>query len=126
MFEDLTAILLAAGHSTRLWPIEDKLFLSFLGKPLIQYSLDRFKNIGLKNIIVVASPANYENCKKLISINSDINLKLAVQNNKKGMAGALLSAAKILTTERILVVGPSDIVEDFLYQDFVKLQKSDP
>lgn len=120
MIKDLTAILLAAGDSTRLWPIEDKLFLNINGLPLIQYTLRNLTAIGINKVIIVANNKNIDNCQKLISFNKSLDIKVIIQENDLGMAGAILTADPILTSEKILIVGPSDIVEESLSRDFLK------
>ena len=49
-----------------------------------------------------------------------------VQKDQTGMAGAILSAAAEIAGKKILVVGPSDIVEDYLIEEFRQLYKRDP
>jgi len=126
MFNDLTAIILAAGDSTRLWPIPDKLFLEFRGLPLIQYSLNQLKNLGINNFIIVANKNNFVSCSNLISLNSAVSLKVVRQTETQGMAGAVLAASNEIKTEKILVVGPTDIVEDYLMADFKTLYSQNP
>lgn len=126
MDNDLTAIILAAGDSTRLWPVEDKLFLNFAGIPLIQYPVNQAKKIGINKFILVCSPLNEANCRKLADLNPSSDIEIAIQKNKSGMAGAVLSAAEKLITQRVLIIGPTDIVEDYLFSEFRELYKQNP
>ena len=49
-----------------------------------------------------------------------------VQKNQTGMAGAILSAAAEITGKKILVIGPGDIIEDYLIEEFGQLYNRDP
>ena len=126
MFNDVTAIILAAGDSTRLWPIPDKLFLEFRGIPLLQYSVDQLKKIGIKNFIIVANKNNFADCQKLVEANLTVSLKIVKQQSNLGMAGAILASSKEVETKKILVVGPSDIVEEYLLSEFKDLYQQNP
>ena len=126
MFDDLIVIILAAGDSTRLWPIEDKLFLEFCGVSLIQRSINQLKKIGIKKFVIIANKNNIQNCEKLKNYNTELDLIINIQNNNKGIAGAILSAQKEISNHKILVVSPSDVFEDYLLADFIDIYKENP
>src|SRR3989338_11340909 len=106
--KDIKALFLAAGDSTRLWPINNKLFVDFVGIPLIQHSINSLKKAGIREIIIIASKNNYLDCQKLISFNQKLSIKVLIQENELGMAGAVLTAEKEIAGGKIVVVGPSD------------------
>lgn len=115
-----TVLLLAGGDSTRLWPLNDKHSVQFLGRPLAYYALSQLARFGFKNIVVVVSETNNNLFEILKSEFSSIEITLVLQTDKRGMAGAVLSAKKYIEKNPVLIVGPSDIFEDTLISDFIK------
>jgi bifunctional UDP-N-acetylglucosamine pyrophosphorylase/glucosamine-1-phosphate N-acetyltransferase len=124
--KDIVVLLLAAGDSNRMWPIGDKHFLEFAGKPLIHHSLSQLYRWGFRNFVIVANSENKSNFHNFKSIFKDANIFLVVQTDKKGMAGAILTAKKFIIGKRVLVVGPSDIYEDLLLSEFKRMITSSP
>lgn len=119
----MKVLLLAAGRSKRLKPIEDKNFLSFLGKPLIQHQIEQLASVGLKNIVVVGGAHNLGKLKKL-AVTGTAKLKIIEQKNlDEGMAGAVLSVQKIVKNEPLLVVSANDVVDAAAYQAVLKASK---
>ncbi|OGG16260.1 hypothetical protein A3D77_02255 [Candidatus Gottesmanbacteria bacterium RIFCSPHIGHO2_02_FULL_39_11] len=114
-----TVLLLAGGDSTRLWPLSDKHSLIFLGKPLAYYALSQLVRFGFKNIIVVVSERNKSLFELLKSEFPGVVITLVMQEDRRGMAGAVLSAKKYIERNPVLIVGPSDVFEDTLVSDFV-------
>ena len=57
----MKAIILAAGESTRMWPLairKNKCMYEFLGKPLLQYTLEGLRKFGIRDIIIVRSASD--------------------------------------------------------------------
>ena len=80
-------LILAGGDSTRFWPLQEKSFFNFLGKPLILYQKEELTKYCDK-ITIVASKTNAISINRLID-NSDFRSKtqVIVQNEKlKGQA----------------------------------------
>lgn len=62
-----TAIIVAAGTGSRFGSERPKQFLEILGKPIIQYSLERFESApSIDSIIVVVAGAEVENFTQLL------------------------------------------------------------
>ena len=103
-------LLLAGGDSTRFWPLENKLFFSFLGKPLILFQIEELLKYS-ELITVVANKSNATTIKRLID---NVNLKpvqiLAQKEDYPGMAGAVFSAKNHIKGE-VLVVNGSDLID---------------
>jgi 2-C-methyl-D-erythritol 4-phosphate cytidylyltransferase len=55
----VTAIVLAAGRSTRMGGRENKQFIQLLGRPLIEYSLAAFQQCGVVDAIVLVRRADH-------------------------------------------------------------------
>ena len=56
-----TALILAAGHGKRLWPLTEnrsKVVLPIVGIPLIIDQINKFIKIGVKNIFIVVNKKN--------------------------------------------------------------------
>jgi len=65
------AVILAGGKGTRLLPLTQKLpktLIPILGKPIIEYILDRVVDIGIKEIIIVVGHYG-EKIKRLVGYN---------------------------------------------------------
>lgn len=109
----MKVILLAAGLSKRLQPIEDKNFLSFLGKPLIQHQIEALQRCGFDDFVVVGGKHNLARLKKLAEGLVKLNIRVVEQKNlDEGMAGAVLSAEHLIKNEPVLIVSSNDIVDD--------------
>ena len=39
-------VILAGGASSRLWPLEEKSLIKFMGRPLLTYQLERYAELG--------------------------------------------------------------------------------
>jgi bifunctional UDP-N-acetylglucosamine pyrophosphorylase/glucosamine-1-phosphate N-acetyltransferase len=104
-------LLLAGGDSTRFWPLEDKLFYSFLGKPFILYQVEELSKYGEK-ITVIASKKNAVSINRLIE-NSNLNRVCSVIIQKdefSGQAGAIASVRNQIKGE-VLIINGSDMID---------------
>lgn len=109
----MKVVLLAAGRSKRLKPIEDKNFLNFIGKPLLEHQLNFLADAGGEshNVIVVGGAHNLG---KIEELAGDLPYKIEVVEQKnldEGMAGGVLAAEELVKDEPILIVSANDIVE---------------
>lgn len=119
----MKVVVLAAGRSFRLKPIEDKNFLKFLGKPLIQHQLEMLMEAGFDDFILIGGAHNLEKLESLavnVSENgatSNVKMQIAEQKNlDQGMAGAVLSVENLLEeNEELLIVSSNDMVEQVAY-----------
>lgn len=120
----MKVIVLAAGRSKRLKPIEDKNFLNFLGKPLIQLQLEQMVAAGLKDFIVVGGAHNLE---KLRALSKTMKPAFQVVEQKsldEGMAGAVLSVEKYVKNDSILIVSANDVVDVNAYKSVIVASKA--
>lgn len=107
----MKVLMLAAGRSKRMKPIEDKNFLSFLGKPLIVHQLEILKKAGFNEVILVGGKHNLEKIKEL---EKGLKMKIQVVEQKNlelGMCGAVLAAKDLLKNEAVMVFSSNDVVE---------------
>lgn len=93
----LQAVILAAGESSRFWPLNSthKSLLRIMGKPLIWYTIDALRRIGVKDIVVVQGASrNVEEGLKEFDLK---DIKYAIQQEPKGMGDAIVSAKEHIT-----------------------------
>ena len=94
-------IVLAGGSGTRLYPatsVTSKQLLPVFDKPMIYYSLSTLMLAGIKDILLISTPHDIDNYKKLLSDGNKwgISLDYAIQENPEGLAQALLIAEDYL------------------------------
>lgn len=126
LFREITVIILAGGNSTRLWPLNNKHLVKFLGEPLIHYSLQNLQKFGFKKIIIVVNSKNKSEFELLIDRYSGLNISTVEQSDKRGMAGAILSVKRNILRGKILIIKPSDLYENHIFYDFAKLLSDNP
>lgn len=124
--KNITVLLLAGGKSERLWPLSGKHFLHFLGKPLVYYCLKQLENQGFRKIIIVVNNLNKPLFELLKGDFPNLDIRLILQLDRKGMDGAVLSAKDFIKDTGLLVIGPSDVYEDSLFGKFSKLLRKNP
>ncbi len=112
----MQAVLLAAGASSRFWPLAEgfhKSLFVLMGKPLLQWTLESLARAGVEGAVIVQGP---ERAAERALAGADLNfeLKFAVQEQPNGMGDALLCAEPLLD-ERFVLLHPYHFdAEDFL------------
>src|SRR3989344_3634280 len=110
------AIILAAGESSRFWPLNQKhkSLIKIMGEFLIQYTINGLRKAGIKDIIVVQGPK-----KDIEKELADKRIKYVVQKDPKGMGNALWQAKKfikgpfvVLNAERVDI---QEIISNFQF-----------
>jgi len=117
-------LILAGGDSTRFWPLQEKSFFSFLGKPLVLYQIEELAKYCDK-VTIIANKKNAVSINRLIE-NSDFRSKtqVIVQNeNFEGQAGAVLSAKNHLKGE-VVIINANDLIDYSLLMKITKLPLS--
>lgn len=119
----MKAVVLAAGRSFRTKPIEDKNFLSFCGKFLIEHQLVSLIKAGFNDIAVIGGAHNLENLReaaqKVMRLNKSRKAHMEVleqENLDQGMAGAVLSAEKFIGSDPFLVVSSNDVLDESAFE----------
>ncbi len=112
----MKVVILAAGEGKRMWPIQnDKCLIPFLGKPLLYHNLKKIKEaLHPDEVIIVANPESKDQIQKILE---EVGLPgtIAIQNDPRGMADAIL-AAKDLIEGEILIVNGEDIVDQEIFK----------
>ena len=66
MKKDLVALVLAGGVGNRFWPFStDKTAFSFLGKPLIEYSVRSVLPKEVTRVVIVTNSQNNDSISKI-------------------------------------------------------------
>ncbi len=113
----MQVIVLAAGQSSRFWPLnlKHKSLLKIMGKPLIWYTIESFKKVGVKDVIIVQGPQK-DIEQELKNYDLGVDIKYVVQPEAKGMGDALFQT-KDLLPEQFFVLN----AERFDCGNYIKL-----
>ena len=118
----MQVILLAAGQSTRLDPIDDKNLLEFAGKPLIEHRVAAIKNAKLRDIVVVGGAHNMDALKSALKKYNNV-VVVEQKNLADGQAGAVLAGAKLAKQKNIMVISTNDVFDDDLFEKALSAAK---
>lgn len=119
----MQVILLAAGKSTRLAPINDKNTLEFAGKSLIKHQIATLKKAKLRDIVVIANKDNIDEIEDILRKYKNVAVT-EQEDLKTGMAGGVLAGAKIVKHKNILVMSTNDIFDPSLFEDIIQTSKT--
>ena len=104
-------IILAGGTGSSLFPITNavcKQLLPVYDKPMIYYPLSTLMLAGVRDILIITTPEDLENFKKLLGDgnNLGINLHYEIQDKPQGLAQAFLIGENFLDgSPSIMILG---------------------
>ncbi len=102
-------IVLAGGTGSRLFPatkIISKQLLPIYDKPMIYYPLATLMLAGIKEIIIVTTPRDIDQYKKLLGKGQlfGISIDYAIQDEPKGIAHGLLVAEEFIGNDNLVLI----------------------
>lgn len=119
----MKAVILAAGHGTRLWPLSEsmpKVLISIGNRPIIDYVVDALVANSIKDIAVVVG-YHKEAVMTYLGDGSQRGIKITYynQNRPLGTAHALLCARPFLD-EPFLVVPGDNLIDSRVVKDAIE------
>ena len=105
----MKGIILAGGSGTRLYPLtigQSKQLLAIHDKPMIYYPLSVLMLAGIKDVLIISTPQDLANFKRLLSNGSQfgMNFSYEKQNQPNGIAEAFIIGEKFIGNDSVCLI----------------------
>ena len=105
----MKGIILAGGSGTRLYPLtigQSKQLLAIHDKPMIYYPLSVLMLAGIKDVLIISTPQDLPNFKRLLSDGSHLgmNFSFEKQNQPNGIAEAFIIGEKFIGNDSVCLI----------------------
>ena len=105
----MKGIVLAGGSGTRLYPITkgiSKQLLPIYDKPMIFYPISVLMLANIREILVISSPQDIENYKRLLGNGSELGIDLSyeIQEKPNGLAEAFIIGENFIGNSSVALV----------------------